>query len=150
VIDEAMIEEAGRRLSEAAPAGTRVILFGSHARGEAGRHSDLDFLVIEPEVGDAANESVRLRRTLRGLLLAADVIVVSEQKSASGATFAAASPDPGRHGQSLPLGQKRMAPRCAPNCRVRARNAGRSWLSHIACLARSSYHSGPREYVSVA
>jgi uncharacterized protein len=57
-----------------------VILFGSHARGEAGRHSDLDFLVIEPEVRDAANESVRLRRTLRGLLLAADVIVVSEQK----------------------------------------------------------------------
>jgi predicted nucleotidyltransferase len=80
VIDEAVIDEAGRRLSEAAPAGTRVILFGSHARGEAGRHSDLDFLVIEPEVGDAANESVRLRRTLRGLLLAADVIVVSEQK----------------------------------------------------------------------
>jgi predicted nucleotidyltransferase len=80
VIDEAVIDEAGRRLSKAAPAGTRVILFGSHARGEAGRHSDLDFLVIEPEVGDAANESVRLRRTLRGLLLAADVIVVSEQK----------------------------------------------------------------------
>jgi Nucleotidyltransferase domain len=25
--------------------GTRVILFGSHTRGEAGRHSDLDFLV---------------------------------------------------------------------------------------------------------
>jgi uncharacterized protein len=79
VIDEAVIEEAGRRLSEAAPPGTRVVLFGSHARGEAGRHSDLDFLVIEPEVKDAANESVRLRRALRGLLLAADVIVVSEE-----------------------------------------------------------------------
>lgn len=79
MIDKTVIEEAGRRLSEAAPPGTRVVLFGSHARGEAGRHSDLDFLVIEPEVKDAANESVRLRRALRGLLLAADVIVVSEE-----------------------------------------------------------------------
>jgi predicted nucleotidyltransferase len=80
VIDEATIDEAGRRLSGAAPPGTRVILFGSHARGEAGKHSDLDFLVIEPEVENAAEESVRLRRTLRGLLLAADVIVASEQR----------------------------------------------------------------------
>jgi predicted nucleotidyltransferase len=58
----------------------RVILFGSHAWGEAGRHSDLDFLVLEPDVQNAAEESVRLRRTLRGLLYAADVIVASEQR----------------------------------------------------------------------
>jgi predicted nucleotidyltransferase len=49
-------------------------------RGEAGRHSDLDLLVIEPDVQNAAEESVRLRRTLRGLLYAADVIVASEQR----------------------------------------------------------------------
>jgi predicted nucleotidyltransferase len=77
--EEALIAEAGRRLSQAAPPGTRVILFGSHARGEATRHSDLDFLVIEPEVENTVAESVRLRRTLRGLVLAADVIVVSER-----------------------------------------------------------------------
>lgn len=80
VIDEATIDEAARRIADACPTGTRVILFGSHARGEAGKHSDLDFLVIEPEVENATEESVRLRRTLRGLLLAADVIVASEQK----------------------------------------------------------------------
>jgi len=80
VIDAATIDEAGRRLNDASPLGTRVILFGSHARGEAGKHSDLDFLVIEPEVENAAEESVRLRRTLRGLLFAADVIVASEQR----------------------------------------------------------------------
>jgi uncharacterized protein len=80
VIDEATIDEAGRRLAGASPPGTRVILFGSHARGEAGKHSDLDFLVIEPEVENTAEESVRLRRTLRGLLFAADVIVASEQR----------------------------------------------------------------------
>jgi predicted nucleotidyltransferase len=78
VFDDAVITEAGRRLSQAAPAGTRVVLFGSYARGDASKHSDLDLLVIEPEVRDAIDESVRLRRTLRGLGLFADVIVVSE------------------------------------------------------------------------
>jgi uncharacterized protein len=80
VFDDAVIAEAGRRLSEAAPPGTRVILFGSHARGDARKYSDLDFLVIEPSLEDAVEESVRLRRTLRGLGVFADVIVVSERE----------------------------------------------------------------------
>jgi predicted nucleotidyltransferase len=77
VFDEAIIEEAGRRILAVAPPGSRVILFGSHARGDADEHSDLDFLVIEPEVEDWGKESVRLHRALqRGVY--ADVIVVSE------------------------------------------------------------------------
>jgi predicted nucleotidyltransferase len=82
-IDEATINEAGKRLVGASPVGTRVILFGSHARGEASRNSDLDFLVIEPSVEHPASESVRLRRVLGDLVVAADVIVVSEQRAAS-------------------------------------------------------------------
>lgn len=78
VIDEATIIEAGYRLAEAAP-GARVVLFGSHARGDAGPQSDLDFLVVEPEVENAAVESVRLRRALRGLRIFADVVVVRER-----------------------------------------------------------------------
>jgi uncharacterized protein len=78
VFDEAVIKEAGRRILEAAPPGSRVILFGSSARGEMNEHSDLDFLVIEPEVEDRGKESVRLDRTLSGLRVPADVIVVSE------------------------------------------------------------------------
>jgi uncharacterized protein len=78
MFDDAVIAEAGRRLLEAAPPETRVILFGSHARGEADEHSDLDFLVIEPSVEDVVKESVRLRRTLDGLRVGADVIVVTE------------------------------------------------------------------------
>ena len=46
--EEALIEEAGRRLSAAAP-DADVILFGSRARGESRPDSDLDLLVIEPE-----------------------------------------------------------------------------------------------------
>lgn len=79
MVDDAVIQEAGRRLSEAAPQA-RIILFGSHARGEAGEHSDLDLLVIEPSVEDPARESVRLRRALGDLVLAADVIVTSEER----------------------------------------------------------------------
>ncbi|HZL49232.1 MAG TPA: nucleotidyltransferase domain-containing protein [Solirubrobacteraceae bacterium] len=79
MFDDAVIQEAGRRLLQAAPPRTRVILFGSHARGEAGEHSDLDFLVIEPEVEDVVKESVRLYRTLDGLKVWADVIVRSEE-----------------------------------------------------------------------
>ena len=78
MVDETVIEEAGRRLAEAAPRA-RVILFGSYARGEPDRHSDLDFLVIEPGVLNAAEESVRLRRRLRGLRVPIDVIVVSSE-----------------------------------------------------------------------
>jgi predicted nucleotidyltransferase len=78
VFDEAVIQEAGRRLLDAAPADTRVFLFGSHARGEAGKHSDLDFLVIEPEVHDVVEETYRLRCTLRGLDVFADIVLVSE------------------------------------------------------------------------
>jgi predicted nucleotidyltransferase len=80
MFDDAVIQEAGLRILRAAPPDSRVILFGSHARGEANKHSDLDFLVIEPSVENAARESVRLRRELDDLVLAADVIVVSEQR----------------------------------------------------------------------
>jgi uncharacterized protein len=76
VVDETLIAEAGRRLAAAAP-NSQVILFGSHARGEAGPHSDVDFLVVEPDVANEAEESVRLHRTLRDLRMPADVIVVS-------------------------------------------------------------------------
>lgn len=76
VVDESLIAEAGRRLAAAAP-NAQVILFGSHARGEAGPRSDVDFLVVEPKVDNAAEESVRLHRTLRDLRVSADVIVIS-------------------------------------------------------------------------
>ena len=76
---ENLIAEAGRRLAEAAP-GARVILFGSHARGEAGPDSDLDLLVIEPEVKSRRAEFVRLREELRGLEAAIDLVVVSDQQ----------------------------------------------------------------------
>jgi len=55
-----------------------VILFGSRARGDAGEHSDFDFLVVEREVRDAAGESARLRRAVGQIGAGVDVVVVDE------------------------------------------------------------------------
>jgi predicted nucleotidyltransferase len=78
VVSEGVIQTAARRLMEAAQSPTRVILFGSHARGDASHDSDVDFLVIEREVADRFQETLRLRRALRPLRLPVDVVVVTE------------------------------------------------------------------------
>jgi len=80
VLDQSAIDQAAHRLLEAAPAGSRVILFGSYARGQADPGSDVDFLVVEPEVKDRFGEEVRLGNVLRPLRLAADVLVMSREE----------------------------------------------------------------------
>jgi len=77
MIDEATIAKAADLLRNAAPRA-RVILFGSHARGQAGPDSDLDFLVVEPTLKARRDEMVRLRDVLRPLQVSADVLVTSE------------------------------------------------------------------------
>ena len=76
-----VIEEIGVRLARVAPADSRVVLFGSHARGEADDGSDYDILVIEPDVADAARESVRLRTELGDLLVPIDVVVIDRARA---------------------------------------------------------------------
>jgi predicted nucleotidyltransferase len=83
VTSEEMIARAGAALAAATPPRSRIILFGSQARGDAGFASDFDFLVIEPEVRGPAAESVRLRRVLRDIPAAIDVIVLSEELARS-------------------------------------------------------------------
>lgn len=56
VLSEATIQKAGKALAAEASGSARVILFGSHARGEADDRSDLDFLVVEPEVDEALTQ----------------------------------------------------------------------------------------------
>ena len=79
MISQDVIEVAGQRLAAAAKGPVKVVLFGSHARGDAGPDSDLDFLVVERDVGDRHAEMVRLGRELRPLGVPIDVVVVSER-----------------------------------------------------------------------
>jgi predicted nucleotidyltransferase len=67
VIAQELIELAGQRLVEAAGSPARVILFGSAARGELTRDSDLDFLVIERDVENRVAEAVRCAMRSGGL-----------------------------------------------------------------------------------
>ena len=73
-----IIEEIGVRLGAVVPPRSKVVLFGSQARGDAQVGSDFDVLVIESEVEDRAAESVRLDGELRGLGVAVDVVVLDE------------------------------------------------------------------------
>jgi predicted nucleotidyltransferase len=79
VIDRQTIDQAAKLLLAAAP-GSTVILFGSQARGDARPDSDVDFVVVEPQVTDWAEETVRLLDVLRALPVPADVIVFSRER----------------------------------------------------------------------
>jgi predicted nucleotidyltransferase len=74
-----LIDRAGKALAEAAGANSKVILFGSHARGEDRPDSDVDFLVIEPRVENRLEEWNRLRRAIADILLPVDIVVLDEE-----------------------------------------------------------------------
>ncbi len=82
MVSNDVIEMAGHRLAAAVQGPARVLLFGSHARGDAGPDSDLDFLVIERDVPDRHAEMVRLEREVRSLGVPVDILVVSEAYAA--------------------------------------------------------------------
>lgn len=72
------LAELLRRLV-AAYAPSRIYLFGSHARGEAGPDSDYDLLLVVPDDASAERKRSRLAyETLWGTGTAADVLVWTE------------------------------------------------------------------------
>lgn len=73
---------AAQTLADAVASPLTVILLGSHCHGTAGPDSDLDLLVIKDVVASAYDETVRLRRALRGLPVPVDLVVVSREEAA--------------------------------------------------------------------
>jgi predicted nucleotidyltransferase len=80
MMNEKTLERAAQALLHAAPIGSKVILFGSHARGDADERSDMDFMVVEPEVLNRIEEMVRLDNVLRSFQLPVDILVVSAER----------------------------------------------------------------------
>jgi uncharacterized protein len=55
----------------------RIILFGSWARGEATKDSDVDFLVVLPKVEHKRKAAIEVLRALNGLPISKDVVVTT-------------------------------------------------------------------------
>ena len=83
-MNDPLADAAASALMKAAPMGSRVVLFGSRARGTARPDSDLDFLVIEPVVEDCFAEIFRLRKAVESAFGDAvqpvDLIVTDEEQ----------------------------------------------------------------------
>lgn len=56
----------------------RIILFGSAARGEMNRHSDVDLLVVK-DGADLRRLTARIYRRLYGVGAAVDIVMVTPQ-----------------------------------------------------------------------
>ena len=60
----------------------QIILFGSHARGEAHPQSDVDLLVVFSELADKRKTAVDIRRALADLPVAKDILVTTPEELA--------------------------------------------------------------------
>jgi predicted nucleotidyltransferase len=77
MIDERILQRAVERIVAAAQP-SRVILLGSQARGDADAGSDLDLMVIKPQVPDKYEEMIRLQEAVGGIGVGVDLLVYSE------------------------------------------------------------------------
>jgi len=74
---QGILEEMVRRIV-AAVDPLRIVLFGSAARGTMGPDSDLDVLVVMPDGVHRRRTAQMIYRSLAGLGVAKDVVVVTE------------------------------------------------------------------------
>ena len=72
---EAIAGMANRLVERFAP--QMVILFGSYARGDADEDSDVDLLVVMPDVTERRPLAIEMRRALRTARLPKDILVLS-------------------------------------------------------------------------
>ena len=74
-LDTVTIEEIITRIKRVVEPD-RIIMFGSAATGEMHSDSDIDLLVVMPSCSDRRKHIIDIRKALRGLGLAFDVIVM--------------------------------------------------------------------------
>ena len=57
----------------------RIILFGSHARGDAGPDSDVDLLVVMPFSGSKREKQLEIRLALSAIHISKDIVVTTPE-----------------------------------------------------------------------
>ena len=77
MLDQTILDNIIRRIVEVADP-ERIILFGSAARGDMNRHSDVDLLIVKEGV-DTLDLMRQIRQNLYGVGAAVDAIVVTPQ-----------------------------------------------------------------------
>jgi predicted nucleotidyltransferase len=60
----------------------QIVLFGSHARGDADPESDVDLLVVLPQVTDKRKTAIEIRRALASLPVSKDILVTTPEEIA--------------------------------------------------------------------
>ena len=76
-MDQTILDNIISRIVEVADP-ERIILFGSAARGDMNRHSDVDLLIVKEGV-DTLDLMRQIRRNLYGVGAAVDAVVVTPQ-----------------------------------------------------------------------
>ena len=58
----------------------KIILFGSHARGDAGPDSDVDLLIVMPYLGSRREKQVEIRLALKSIRIPKDIVVTAPEE----------------------------------------------------------------------
>ena len=75
--NRSLYADIAHRIRAAAPEVQDVLLFGSHARGEARPDSDVDLVLLVPDSADRRQVLLHARKSLRGMGLGFDLLVLT-------------------------------------------------------------------------
>jgi predicted nucleotidyltransferase len=77
------VETIRDRILAACPSVSRIVLFGSRARGDGKEDSDYDLLIVVPREARATASAARLRLALWDVPASFDLVVLSEDEVAA-------------------------------------------------------------------
>jgi uncharacterized protein len=79
MVERQAIESAARKIAMSFQP-ERIILFGSHARGDADERSDVDLLIVTTMTGSRRALMVAMDRSLRGCGFARDIVILTPEE----------------------------------------------------------------------